>query len=35
VKWKQAVDKARADLSEHRRLRLAADEALERARRNP
>ena len=32
VKWKQAVDKARADpLSEHRRLRLAADEALERA----
>ena len=32
VKWKQAVDKARAEpLSEQRRLRLAADEALERA----
>jgi hypothetical protein len=31
-KWKQAVDKARAEpLSEQRRLRLAADEALERA----
>ncbi len=32
VKWKQAVDKARTEpLSEQRRLRLAADEALERA----
>jgi len=32
VKWKQAVDKARAEpLSEQRRLRLAADESLERA----
>ncbi|HEY7820228.1 MAG TPA: hypothetical protein VIG29_18540 [Vicinamibacteria bacterium] len=31
-KWRQAVDKARAEpLSEQRRLRLAADEALERA----
>ncbi len=32
VKWRQAVEKARAEpLSEQRRLRLAADEALERA----